>query len=162
MIERGDSAPDFRLETGDGTEFRLALSLEQGPVVLAFFKADCAACTLAFPYLEQLHQAYRSEPWAICGISQHPARAAAWFARTTGVTFPLLIDGDALPVSLLYDPPATPTIYLIDRGGVVRSMLLGAVKADLNRLAAQLADLLDKDPVVIAPPDDGKPSFRPG
>ena len=58
--------------------------------------------------------------WTLWSVSQHPTRAAKWFAGNTGVTFPLLIDGDGFPVSRAYDPEATPTIFLVDRDGTVR------------------------------------------
>lgn len=162
MLELGARAPDFTLPDASGEPHRLGSALANGPVVLAFLKADCAVCHLAFPYLERMHQAYGRDGLTLWGISQHPARAAEWFAKTTGVTFRLLIDGEAFPVSHAYDPDATPTILLLDGDGAVRMSTIGLVKQELNALAGQVAAALGKEAVVIAPPDDGKPSFRPG
>jgi peroxiredoxin len=162
VVAAGESAPDLALLDQRGEERRLVDALAVGPVVLAFFKADCSACSLAFPYLERLRQAYPADGWTIWGISQHPARAAEWFARNTGLTFPLLIDADDLAASRAYDPPATPTIYLLDRDGSVRADHHGFSKDALNGLSEQLAAELGVAPAVVAPPDDGKPSFRPG
>ena len=162
VVAVGEQAPDFALLDRGGEEYRLAGALAAGPLVLAFFKADCAACTLAFPYLERLHLAYAGDRFRVWGISQHPARAADWFAKNTGVTFPLLIDGEGLPVSNAYDPPATPTMFLIDPHGTIQMHQHGVSKAELNALAAQIAALLGQAPVEIAPADDGQPSFRPG
>jgi peroxiredoxin Q/BCP len=162
MLEIGAQAPDFTLPDGSGTDHRLAEALEAGPVVLAFMKANCGACTVGFPYLERLHQAYGGEAWSIWGISQSPATAAESFAKSTGVTFPLLIESEDFPVSGAYDPPATPTIFLIEPSGRVRSGHHGFAKSDLNALAVDLASTLEREPVVVAPPDDGQPDFRPG
>lgn len=162
MLDVGESAPDFTLVDSKGGSHRLADALADGPVVLAFMKADCGTCTLAFPYLERLHQAYLTDRWRIWGICQNPARAADWFAGRTGVSFPMLIDGDELPVSEAYDPPATPTIFLIDRDGTIQSSHYGLSKPDLNALAEQVAAALGERPVVVAPPNDGTPDFRPG
>src|SRR5262249_20744996 len=98
----GDAAPDFTLPDADGVRHGLADALAAGPVVLGFLKADCATCNLAFPYLERLRAAYPDGGWTIWGVSQHPARAAQWFAKSTGVTFPLLIDDAGFPVSRAY------------------------------------------------------------
>jgi peroxiredoxin len=161
MLAVGDRAPDFALVDAEGATRALGEALATGPVVIAFLKADCAACNLAFPYLERLRQAYPDRAWTLWGVSQHPARAAQWFARNTGVTFPLLIDGEDFPVSRAYDPDATPTIFLVD-GGEVRAVLVGFAKAELNGLATRIAALTGTEPAEVAPEDDGKPSFRPG
>lgn len=162
MLEVGARAPDFTLTDYKGTTHSLSEALAAGPVILAFLKADCAVCQLAFPYLERLCQSYPDGNWQIWGISQHQARAAEFFAKRNGITFPILIDGEGLPVSNAYDPPATPTIFFIDREGVIQSGHAGLAKKELNALAGQVATTLGKEPVEIAPPDDGKPSFRPG
>jgi peroxiredoxin Q/BCP len=161
MLATGARAPDFELPDAEGTPRRLAEALAAGPVVLAFLKADCAACNLAFPYLERLHAAYPAGGWTIWAISQHPARAAQWFAKNAGVTFPLLIDDEGFPVSVAYDPEATPTVFLVD-GGEVRSVQVGFSKAGLNNLSTLVADRIGQPAVEVASDDDGKPSFRPG
>ena len=162
MLDIGASAPDFILDDYRGKTHRLADALADGPVVIAFLKADCAACQLTFPYLETLHQAYPTGDWHIWGVSQHPARAAEWFAKNTGVTFPLLVDEEGFPVSRAYDPEATPTIFFLDRTGKVRSSHLGLAKDELNALSGQIAAELGTEAVVVASMDDGKPAFRPG
>jgi peroxiredoxin len=162
VLAPGDAAPDFTLPDPEGAPHRLGEALAAGPVVLVFLKADCATCNLAFPYLQRLHQAYPDGArWTLWGISQHPARAAQWFARNTGVTFPLLIDSEGFPVSQAYDPAATPTVFLIDEGEV-RSVQIGFAKHGLNNLSKLVADRLGLEVVEVAPADDGKPSFRPG
>jgi len=162
MLTVGQDAPDFTLIDAKGDSHRLTDALAEGPVVLAFMKTSCATCTLAFPYLERLHQAYQRAGWKLWGICQDPAGAAESFAGKTGVTFPMLIDGDGYPVSQAYDPPATPTIFFVDREGTIRSGHYGLAKPDLNALAEQVAAVLGEQPVVVAPSDDGTPDFKPG
>jgi thioredoxin-dependent peroxiredoxin len=162
MLTEGQDAPDFTLVDAKGDSHRLADALAEGPVVLAFMKTSCGTCTLAFPYLERLHQAYPSPGWQIWAICQDPATAAESFAGKTGVTFPMLIEGDGYPVSQAYDPPATPTIFLVDREGAIRSGHYGLAKPDLNALAEQVAAVLGEQPVVVAPSNDGIPDFKPG
>jgi peroxiredoxin len=162
MADVGEHAPDFTLPDAAGQVRHLADALAAGPVLLAFFKADCGACNLAFPYVERMRQAYPGDNWSLWGVSQNPVRAAEWFAKNTGVTFPLVIDDEGFPVSCAYDPPATPTLYLIDRDGTIVASHYGMSKDQLNTMAAQLAGLIGAEPAIVAPPDDGKPSFRPG
>ena len=47
MLETGAQAPDFTLPDGSGQDHRLDEALRVGPVVLAFMKANCGACTVA-------------------------------------------------------------------------------------------------------------------
>ena len=162
MLNNGQSAPDFTLVDATGAPHRLADALAEGPVVLAFMKTSCGTCSLAFPYLERLHQAYPSDRWQIWGICQDPASAVESFSGKNGVTFPMLLDGADFPVSRAYDPPATPTIFLVDREGTITSGHYGLAKPDLNALAEQVAAVLDEHPVVVAPSDDGIPDYKPG
>jgi len=162
MLENGSRAPQFALPDTAGVPRQLDDALEVGPVVLAFFKTGCPTCKMAFPYLERLRQAYPSDRWQLWGVSQDPAGASRSFAGATGVTFPILIDGDGFPVSQEYDPPATPTIFFVNCDGTVRSGHYGLSKPDLNVLAEEIAAVLDERPVVIAPSDDGNPDFKPG
>jgi peroxiredoxin len=162
MLESGTRSVDFSLPDATDQPHRLSAALSDGPVVLAFMKTGCMACNLTFPYLERLSQAFPATKYQVWGISQDPAQAANSFATRNGVTFPLLIDAADLAVSKAYDPAATPTLFLIDQAGVVRSCRVGHSKVDLNELAAELAGLVGAAPVVVAPLDDGRPDTRPG
>ena len=62
--------------------------------VVNFWASTCSACVQEMPALEQAHQALGS-PVAFLGVDvADPAGAAAAFARTTGVTYPLVADAD--------------------------------------------------------------------
>jgi hypothetical protein len=71
-------------------------------------------------------------------------------------------DADGYTESKAYDPPATPTLFLIDRAGQIAQQSAGFHKAELNSLSAGLAERLGAKPVVIAAADDGNPDFKPG
>lgn len=162
MLEVGQDAPDFTLVDAKGQSHRLTDALAEGPVVLAFMKTGCGTCSLAFPYLERLHQAYPSAGWRIWAICQDPAASAVSFAGKTGVTFPMLLDANGYAVSQAYDPPSTPTIFFVDREGKIRSGHYGLAKPDLNALSEQVATVLGEQPIVVAPSTDGIPDFKPG
>jgi peroxiredoxin len=162
MLETGTRSVDFTLSDVNDQPHRLADALADGPVVLAFMKAGCVACNLTFPYLERLKQAFPGAKYRVWGVSQDPAKDTRDFAERNGVTFPLMLDTSDYAVSKAYDPAATPTLFLIDQDGVVRSCRVGHSKFDLNDLATELATMLGTAPVVVAPLDDGRPDTRPG
>ncbi len=39
-LKDGNKAPDFKLENGEGNTVHLQAALEQGPVILKFFRGD--------------------------------------------------------------------------------------------------------------------------
>ncbi len=161
-IEVGARAPDFSLEGIDGETYDLADALGRGPVLLAFFKTTCGTCDLAFPYINRLRESYPGERWSLWAIAQDAPAEARGYASAYGMTYPVLPDVNGYAVSKAYDPPATPTLFLIDRAGQVIQETAGFSKEELNSLSAALAELLGAEPVVIATAGDGNPDFKPG
>jgi peroxiredoxin len=161
-LAEGSSAPDFALPALDGRTYRLSQALASGPVLLVFIKTGCGACDLALPYVERLAETYSAHGLQVWAISQHPAERVGPYARQMGLSVPVLVDADGFPASTAYDPPATPTLCLVDREGSVAFYSHGFAKEDLNRLAELSAGMLGATPVAVAPADDGRPPFRPG
>jgi len=161
-IEAGATAPDFSLRGIDGDTYALSDALSRGPVLLVFFKTTCGTCDLTFPYIGRLLNAYPGDAWSLWAVAQDPPAEASRYASTFGMTYPVLPDVDGYAVSKAYDPPATPTLFLVDSGGDVVQQTAGFSKADLNSLAAALAERLGMVPAVIAPAGDDNPDFKPG
>jgi thiol-disulfide isomerase/thioredoxin len=91
-VAAGKTAPPFDLASMDGKGYSLRDALAQGPVLAAFFKVSCPTCQYTFPFLERLYQQFRAQNVQLWGISQDTARDSQRFAKTYGVTFPILID----------------------------------------------------------------------
>ena len=160
-IEAGAIAPHFALLGIDGREYLLPRSAEGQPAVLVFFKTTCGTCDLAFPYINRLPEAY-PQGWHLWAVSQDPPDASANYVRRREITCPVLLDAPAYTVSRLYDPPATPTLFLVDRRGRVAYTTAGFSKDDLNELSRLLAIEIGAQAAVIAPAGDGNPDFKPG
>lgn len=161
VLETGALAPHFTLLGTDGREYALPRDTAGRPTLLVFFKNGCATCDLAFPYINRLPQAY-PDSWHLWAIAQEPPGTAADYARRHGIVYPVLIDAPEYAVSRLYDPPATPTLFLTDPRGHIVYETHGFAKADLNQLSTLLAQSLGLEPVIIAPKNDGRPDFKPG
>ncbi len=162
MLTAGERAPPFDLPDLKGRRHRLEQVLSQGPALAVFWKSACNTCHLAFPYLQRLAEAYRSDGWQILAVSQDGAEASGDFARQYALTFPTLIEGEGWPVSREYDPEATPTLFLIGKDGVIEMTSVGFHKEELNEISRRLAEHLGETPRVIAEENDGNPPFRPG
>lgn len=161
-IEVGATAPEFALKGTDGETYALAKALVRGPLLLVFFKTTCGTCDLAFPYINRFLESYGGGGWSLWAVAQDPPEEARRYAAAYGIGYPVLPDVDGYAVSKAYDPPATPTLFLIDRGGEVVQESAGFSKAELNSLSAALAERLSAEAAVIAPAGDGRPDFKPG
>ena len=160
-LEVGALAWHFALLGIDGREYHLPRSIGGQPAVLVFFKTTCGTCDLAFPYINRLVEVYE-KGWHLWAISQDPPDRSTEYARSHGISYPVLLDAPAYAVSRLYDPPATPTLFLVDRRGRVAYTTAGFSKDDLNELSRLLAIEIGASPALIAPAGDGKPEFKPG
>jgi peroxiredoxin len=161
LLETGALAPHFTLLGIDGKEYRLPNSLESQPSLLVFFKTTCATCDLAFPYINRLRETY-PDGWHLWAIAQDPPAVAAEYASKHAISYPVLIDAPDYDVSRLYDPAATPTLFLNDDRGRTVYTTHGFAKDDLNEISRILAETLNVEPVTIAQADDGQPAFKPG
>jgi peroxiredoxin len=161
MLETGALAPHFTLLGTDGREYALPNALDGQPAVLVFFKTTCPTCDLAFPYLNRLREAY-PEGWHLWAIAQDPPEKAGAYADRLGIHYPVLVDAPGYEASILYDPEATPTIFLVGDNGRTEMDAYGFAKDDLNEISRRLAERFGVDPVVVAPDDDGQPAFKPG
>ncbi len=162
MLTVDETAPELDLLDLEGRRHRLQDALVRGPALAVFWKADCATCHLAFPYLQRLAEAYPSGDWQILAVSQDTAQASGDFARRYALTFPTLIEDEGWSASRRYDPDATPATFLIGRDGVIEMTSVGFSKADLNEMSRRIAEHLGEEARVIAEDDDGNPPFRPG
>ena len=161
MLEAGSQAPPFTLAGTDGREYRLPRDLRGGPALLFFMKTTCGTCDLTVPYVNRLRNCYPAG-WELWAIAQDPPAAAAAYAARHGMTYPVLIDAPHYTVSRLYDPPATPTLFLLAPDGRVQYTTHGFAKDDLNEISRRLAGYVSAQPQEIAPADVGYPRFKPG
>ena len=127
-----------------------------------FFKNSCPTCRLVFPILQRLHEQVAPAGGRVVGISQDGMEGAGSFARELGLTMPILVDGEDWPVSRLYDVFAVPTLYLIDRAGVVRSSGVGFNKVELQAMAAALAASVGATAPILYREGESIPDFKPG
>jgi len=149
----GAQAPDFELKDLNGQSLHLASALNQGPVVLAFYKAACPTCQFTFPYLQKIFSDVRRRPATpIWGISQDDLAETRRFAEEFGITFDLLIDEYPYPVSSAYSLKSVPAIFVVGTDGIISLSDFGFTKASLNQIAG----------FEWFSPNDGLPASRPG
>ena len=164
-LSPGKMAPDFTLNTTDGRQVVLRELLDQGPVVLAFFKVSCPVCQFAFPYYERLARAYRDDKGVtVLGICQNKVSDAKAFAREYGVTFPIVLDNDAngYEVSNAYGLTNVPTMFYIASSGEIEVSSVGWSKGELDEVNARLSVRRQLAAPAIWQAGEDIPAFRPG
>ena len=94
MLQEGDKAPDIRLHTDSGEEFRLA-DLKGKRVVLYFYpKADTPGCTTEACEFRDDLKAFAKKGTVVVGVSPDKPAAQARFKEKYALPFTLLADED--------------------------------------------------------------------
>ena len=122
----GFPAPDFALETLAGD--RVALADMRGQVVIINVWASwCGPCRAEMPAIQQLYGAQRERGLRVLAVNstvQDDADKARAFVGELGLTLPVLLDRDG-EVTRRYQVRALPSTFVVDRQGVIRSVIFG-------------------------------------
>jgi len=159
----GTSAPDFKLNSLDGSSFSLGDALKKGPVIAAFFKISCPVCQFAFPYLERIYKTQNGSRVTIVGVSQNEVKDTEKFVKQFGVTFPVLLDdGKSYPVSNAYGLTNVPTIFWIAQDGKIEVSSVGWVKREIDEIYQRVREIYSQPPAALFRPDEKIAEFRAG
>ena len=94
MVDAGDLAPDFTLESDAGETVKLS-SLRGKPVVLYFYpKDDTPGCTTQACGIRDAYQAFRDKGAVVLGVSPDTETSHVKFKEKYGLPFTLLADTD--------------------------------------------------------------------
>jgi cytochrome c biogenesis protein CcmG, thiol:disulfide interchange protein DsbE len=120
-------APDFTLETLDGTTFQLS-ELRGTPLVLNFWATWCGPCIRELPALQTAAERYGNRV-LIVGIDQgEPEHVVRPYVEEMGLTFPIPLDIN-MEVGQRYEVRGMPTTYFVDADGVIRHVWLGEMNS---------------------------------
>ena len=144
-------APVFSATTT--TEQPVSLTALQGKVVLLNFWATwCAECRPELRGLEQVHHDLASRGLAVLGVNAgEDLKVIQRYARTLGVTFPLVLDPQHT-MRRLYGVAGVPTTFLVGRDGRTVALAVGA-RAWQSPAARRILDVLLAEP---AAPQEGR------
>jgi peroxiredoxin len=118
LLPQGRKAPSFTLNTTDNGTVKLSQYLGK-PVVLDFWAPWCAPCRRALPELQKLSARYQAKGLVVLGVAvDGDPRSIASTARQAGVRYPLLVDS-AGNAGEAYQVAAIPTLYLVDKRGMI-------------------------------------------
>jgi minor extracellular protease Epr len=136
-IPDGPPAPDFTLQTLDGTQDYRLSDLRGMPVAIFFWTSWCYYCALQAPDLETLYQRYRDQGFLVLGVGLDDPAALQAKAEELGLTFPVGYNWDA---GVLYEVDAVPWTFIVNRSGSITSSLRGL--QDMSTLEAEIIEVL--------------------
>jgi peroxiredoxin len=145
-VRVGMSAPELSLPSIGPGEVKLS-SFRGKPVLLAFFMSSCHICETEVPEIEEIHRTYRRRGLIVLGVSADADYAARErFVREKNLSFGLLHDPHGEKILEAFGSHKLPEAYLIDAGGVVRAVWLGAVAWRSPDVRQQIESVLPPEP----------------
>ena len=127
MLQIGDQAPDFTLNTTSGDAFRLSDLRGQRNVVLYFYpKDDTPGCTAEACSFRDQYQDFQDLGAEVVGVSSDSEASHQKFTQKHRLPFPLLADAGGqvrkryeVPRALLGLLPGRVT-FVIDKQGIIQ------------------------------------------
>lgn len=124
-LERGDLAPDFKLETIEGEEVRLS-DYRGEKVLLNFWATWCGPCRAEMPDMQKYHE--EDDDAVILAVNltetEKSSTGVDEFLDEYGIDFTILSDKNTV-VSNIYKAQALPTSYLINTEGRIHNIAVG-------------------------------------
>jgi thiol-disulfide isomerase/thioredoxin len=110
-------------------------------VVIDFWASWCVACRLAIPTLNAWHDRYAARGLTIVGITTDPAEYAMQASVELGIGYAVASDPDG-GTSRAYRAMAIPTLFVVDREGTVRDVMVGYSSDRLAEVEQKLRELM--------------------
>jgi thiol-disulfide isomerase/thioredoxin len=110
-------------------------------VVIDFWASWCIACRLAIPTHNTWHDRYSARGLTVVGITTDPAEYAMQASVALGIDYAVASDAGG-GTSRAYRAIAIPTLFVVDREGKVRDVMVGYSSDRLARVETTLRELV--------------------
>lgn len=124
----GYTAPDFTLKSLTGEEVTLS-QFRGKPVLINFWATWCPPCKYELPLLQKTHETYKDQLVMLGVDVAEELSVVRLKVREFSLTYTNLLDSDR-KVTSLYRVSAYPTSFFLDKDGVIRQLVSGAVNEE--------------------------------
>jgi peroxiredoxin len=140
----GGVAPSFMgLQTVQGSVAASIGALRGKVVLLEFWAPWCVACRFLVPTMNDWHAQFRPQGVEVIGITMDPVLQASQAARQLGMEYNIASDFSG-ETSRAYRAHSIPTLFVIDRKGIVRDVMVGYSAERLEALRSLLGRLVSE------------------
>jgi len=141
--KRQAPAPDFTVPGLGGSQLRLR-DFKGQVIVLNFWATWCLPCREEMPAMERLYRRFKARGFTILALSidARGEDVVAPFVKSLGLTFPVGLD-PRMTVAGEYRMTALPTSIVIDRGGAIVGVGVGAREWDSPAAHQVIEQLLE-------------------
>lgn len=125
-LQKGDTPPDFKLETLDGEQFQLS-ELKGKKVILNFWATWCPPCKAEMPHMQSFHEKFGDEVEVVAvNLTNNDSgmKRIQEFVDDYGLTFTIPLDKKGV-VEDAYEATTIPTSYIITSEGTVQHKIVG-------------------------------------
>jgi peroxiredoxin len=125
LMHVGNKAYELKgLSTVQGSVPAAIADLEGQVVLLEFFASWCGNCKAMTPQLAALHNKFKNQGLNVIGITSDEADVAAETVKKWKMPYAAASDPNQSTFSA-YSVSAIPAVYVIDKKGVIREVLIG-------------------------------------
>jgi thiol-disulfide isomerase/thioredoxin len=141
MDSVGTFAPEWVGVEPVGSAPSHVASLRGKVVLLDFWATWCGPCRFLAPRLNAMQARYGAQGLRVVGVTTDGAEKVAEFAQRAGLKYAMNVDPDGA-TSRAYSVSVLPTLFVIDKRGVVRDVAIGYDPGREMQIEALVKELL--------------------
>ena len=112
-IDIGDTAPDWALKNGSGSETAYYRDSADQVTVLLYWATWCPYCQKLMPHLQQVADQYQGQPVVFYAMNIKEDGDPAKYLKDSGFSFELILNAEQTMDA--YGVRGTPSLFVVDR-----------------------------------------------